>query len=98
MVVVRARAIRGSKHQLLAYELDQLSRPILQASSCLDEEKEERDLEREAPSVTERSYETTSKESRSQPSADWLAEVVSSVSLDSSTKKPEEFLRSSWRT
>ncbi len=29
-VVVRPRAIRGSKHQLLSYELDQLSRPILQ--------------------------------------------------------------------
>ena len=38
-------------------------------------------MEREAPSVTERSFETTSKVSRSLPSEDWLAEVVSNESV-----------------
>ena len=62
----------------------------IQLSSCLDEEKEARDSEREAPSVTEKFCETTSRVSPSQPSEDWPDEVASNESLDSSTKRPEE--------
>ena len=47
-------------------------------------------MEREAPSVIEKSFEITSKVSPNPLSVDWRAEVVSNVSLDLSTKKPEE--------
>merc|ERR1712025_94824 len=63
-----------------------------------EEEREVRDSEREAPSVTERFCVITSRESPSQPSEDWQEEVVSSVSPDSSTKRPEVSLRFSLRT
>ena len=53
----------------------------LKQSICLDEEKEERDLEREALSVTERYCVITSRVSPSQPSVDWLAVEESSASL-----------------
>ena len=43
---------------------------------CLDEAKEEKVLEREVPSATEKSYETTSKVSPSLQSDDWQDEVV----------------------
>ena len=67
-------------------------------SRCLDVVKEEKDLEREAPSVTERFFVTTSRVSRSPPSVDWRVEVESSVSADSSTKKLEVSSKFSWRT
>ena len=54
-------------------------------------------MEKEAPSVTEKSYVITSRVSLSPLSAVWLAEVVSSVSLGSSTKKLVESSRFSWR-
>lgn len=49
-------------------------------SSCLDEAKEERDSEKEAPSVTEKYFVITSRESRNRRSVVLLAEAVSSVS------------------
>ena len=49
-------------------------------TTCQAEEREEKVLEREAPNVTEKSFVITSKESPSQQSEDWLAEVVSNVS------------------
>ena len=55
-------------------------------------------MEREAPSVTERFFVITSKVSRSPPSVDWPAEVESSESADSSTKKLEVYSKFSWRT
>ena len=70
----------------------------LRRSRCLDVVKEAKVLEREALSVTGKSFVTTSKVSRSPPSVDWLAEVESSESADSSTKRPEVSSRSSWRT
>ena len=63
-----------------------------------DVAKEERDLEREVPSVTVRCWETTSRESPSLQSEGWLAVEESSVSLDSSTRRPVESSRSSLRT
>merc|ERR1711959_66149 len=63
-----------------------------------EEEREVKDSEREAPSVTERSCVITSRESPSLPSEDWREEEVSSVSPDSSTRRPEVSSRSSWRT
>lgn len=45
-------------------------------STCLDEAKEEKVLERGALSVTGKFFATTSRVSRSQPSAVLLAEVV----------------------
>lgn len=48
--------------------------------SCLDVEKEAKDSERAAPSVTERSFVITSRVSPSQPSVDSLDEAVSSES------------------
>lgn len=48
--------------------------------SCLDVEKEVKDSERAAPSVTERSFVITSRVSPSQPSVDSLDEAVSSES------------------
>ena len=47
---------------------------------CLDEAKVVKDLEREVPSVTERSYETTSRESQSPQFDVSLDEVVWSES------------------
>ena len=55
-------------------------------------------MEKEAPSVTEKSYETTSRVSPSPPFVVLLVEVASNVSLDSSMKRPEVFSRFSWRT
>merc|ERR1712188_205232 len=63
-----------------------------------EEEREVKDSEREAPSVTERSCVITSRESPSLPSEDWREEEVSSVSPDSSTRRPEVSSRFSWRT
>merc|ERR1711977_311698 len=63
-----------------------------------EEEREVRDSEREAPSVTERSCVITSRESPSLPSEDWREEEGSSVSPDSSTRRPEVSSRFSWRT
>ena len=54
----------------------------LRKSRCLDVVKEEKDLEREARSVTEKFFVITSKESRSPPSVDWRVEVESNVSVD----------------
>lgn len=51
-----------------------------QPEKCQEEAKAEKDWEREAPSVIEKFFVITSKESQSPPSEDWLAEVVSSVS------------------
>ena len=53
----------------------------IRKQKCLDEEKEEKDLEREAPSVTEKSYVITSKVSPNQLSVVSLVVVVSNVSL-----------------
>merc|ERR1712127_879299 len=71
---------------------------LVEQKRCPDEEKEARDSEREAPSVTERSFVITSRESPSPPFDDLLDEVVSSVSLVLSMKKPEVSSRSSSRT
>jgi hypothetical protein len=60
-------------------------------TQCLDEAKVVKDLERVELSVTERSYETTSRESLNPRSDVLLDEVVSSESVDSSMKRPEEF-------
>ena len=49
-------------------------------AKCLAEAREAKVLGREVPSVTEKSFVTTSKVSPSLPSAVWLAVVVSSVS------------------
>merc|ERR1712241_183169 len=65
---------------------------------CPDEAKEERDSEREAPSVTERSFVITSRVLLSPPFDDLLDEVVSNVSLVLSTKRPEVSSRFSSRT
>ena len=54
--------------------------------------------ERAAPSVTARFSVTISRASPSLPSAVSPVEAVSSVSPVSSTKRPEVFSRSSWRT
>merc|ERR1712087_725385 len=62
-----------------------------QKLKCLDEEKA-------VTNDTERSYEITSKVLPNLPSDDWHDEVVSSESLVSSTKKPEESSRSFWKT
>jgi len=64
-------------------------------STCLDVVKEAKVLEREALSVTGKSFVTTSKVSRSPPSVDWLAEVESKESQVSSMKKLEVSSRSS---
>ena len=69
----------------------------LRRSRCLDVVKEAKVLEREALSVTGRFFVTISKVSRSPPSVDWLAEVESSESADSSMKRPEVSSRSSWK-
>lgn len=50
--------------------------------TCLAEAKEARDSAKEAPSVTERSFATTSRASRSRPFVVWLVVAVSSVSRD----------------
>ncbi len=50
-------------------------------------------LAREAQSVTGRFFVTTSRVSLSQPSGDWRAEEVSSVSQALFTKRPVVFLR-----
>ena len=50
-------------------------------------------LAREAQSVTGRFFVITSRASQSQPSGDWRAEEVSSVSRVLSTKKPVVFSR-----
>merc|ERR1711974_294051 len=65
---------------------------------CLDEVKAEKVLEKEVLKGTEKSSEITSKESPNQLSDDWHDEVVSNESQDSSTKKPEEFPKSSLKT
>ena len=54
-------------------------------------------MERGALSVIARFCEITSRELRSQLFVVSLAVVESSVSLDSSTRKPEEFSKFSWR-
>jgi hypothetical protein len=56
--------------------------------------KEEKDSEREAPSVIERSFVTISRESPSPLSVVSLVVVVSSVFLVSFTKRLVEFSRS----
>ena len=66
-------------------------------ASCPAEAREEKDWEREAPSVTERFSVTTSRASRSQPSVVWREEVVWNVSPAWSTKRPEESWRCFWR-
>ena len=48
---------------------------------CRAAEREERDSERAAPSVTARCFATTSRVSPSRPSAVWLAVAASSASL-----------------
>ena len=50
-------------------------------------------MAREAQSVTGRFFVTTSRVSLSQPSGDWRAEEVSSVSQVLSTKRPVVFSR-----
>lgn len=66
-------------------------------SRCLDEAKEVKDLERVELSVTEKSYETTSRESPNPQSDVLLDEVVLSESVDSSTRRLEVFWRTTWR-
>jgi len=95
-VVVRPRAIRGSKHQLLSYELTSVARvrpdnpvpPVhaqLHTFTCLDEEEEERYSQREAAKRHRNILRDNIQGIRpSQPCVVWLAEVVSNVSLDSS--------------
>ena len=67
-------------------------------SKWLVEAKEEKVLEKEAPSVTEKFYVITSKVSLNQLSVVWLAVVVYNVSLDWSMKKHEEYWKFSWKT
>merc|ERR1711939_380503 len=67
-------------------------------STCLAVERAERVSARAAPSVTARSFATTSRASPSLPSAVSLAVVVSSVSLASSTRRRAVSSRSSSRT
>lgn len=67
-------------------------------STCLVVAKEEKVLERVALSDTGRCWEITSRVLRSQLSVVSLAEVVSSVSLVWSTKRPVVYWRSSLRT
>merc|ERR1712093_3700 len=67
-------------------------------STCLAVERAERVSARAAPSVTARSFATTSRASPSLPSAVSLAVVVSSVSRASSTRRPAVSSRSSSRT
>merc|ERR1712127_571740 len=69
-----------------------------QKLKCLDEEKAVKVSEKVVPNDTEKSYEITSKVLPSLPSDDWHDEVVSSESLVSSMKKPEESSRSFWKT
>lgn len=64
---------------------------------CLDEAKEEKDLEREELNDTERSCEITFKALLNQLSDDLLDEVVWKESADSSTKRPEVFSRTTWK-
>ena len=70
---------------------------LIDKATWLEEAKEERDLEREALSVTGRCWETTSRESPSLPSEDWLVVEESSVSLVWSMRRLVEFLRFSLR-
>ena len=66
--------------------------------TCLVAVKEEKVSEKEALSVTEKSFVITSKVSLSQPSVVLLAEAVSSESLAWSTRRPVVFLKFSLRT
>ena len=52
-----------------------------QPEKCQEEAKEEKDLEKVVPSVTEKSCVIISKVSLNQLSVDWLVEVVSNVFL-----------------
>ena len=61
---------------------------IVNQQSCQAEEKEVKVLEKEAPSVTGKSYVTISRVSPNQPSVVLHEEEVSNVSLDSSMKRP----------
>ncbi len=65
---------------------------------CLDVVKEEKVWEKEAPSVTGRCWGITSRVLPSLLSVVWLAEVVSNVSPDWSTRRPEVYSKSSWKT
>ena len=55
---------------------------VVKLSKCQDAVKEVKVLEREALSVIERSFATTSKVLPSQPSEDWPVEVELNVSPD----------------
>jgi hypothetical protein len=57
--------------------------------SCLDEEKEGKDLERVVPSVIAKYFVIISRELLSLLSEDWPVEVVSNVSVDLYMKKLE---------
>ena len=92
----------GSGCRWLVYnERLRLAGPVsvytVELSTCLEEEKEERVLEKEALSVTERFFVITSRVSPSQLSVVLLVVVVSNVSLDSFMKKPEVSSKFSWK-
>ena len=80
-VYIGARTAISTNSLLLRYYVNLLVRTHFN-STCLDAEREEKDLEREAPSVTERSCVTTSRESPSPPFDDLLDEVVLRGSVD----------------
>ena len=86
--IVNRREFRKSSHRShnLAI-LHFIPKQKTHIQTCLEEEKEEKDSEREAPSVTVRSFVITSKVSPSPPSVVWLVVVVLSVFLDWSTKR-----------
>merc|ERR1712038_323825 len=69
----------------------------IEKSSCLDAAKEVKDLERVAPNVTVRCCVTTSRASPNQPFVGWPDVEESSVFLDLSMRRPEEFSRFSLR-
>jgi hypothetical protein len=65
---------------------------------CQEEEREVRDWEREEPRGTGKFFAIISRVSRSLQFVVWLGVGESSVSVVSSTRRPEAFSRSSWRT
>merc|ERR1711981_640826 len=87
----------GDKHERFVAHVAQNQNNNNQ-TTWAEEEREERDSERVAPSVTGRFSGITSRESPSLPSEGSREEVVSSVSPDSSTMRPEVSSRSSLRT
>lgn len=79
------RAIRTTATQLPTHLFQRDRR-----TSCLEEEREERDWEKVEPNVIGRCCETISRESPNPPFVVWPGVEVSNASRDSSTKKHVE--------